>query len=65
MDIAAFLEVPVVAEGVEEEEQLRALKDMRCDLVQGYYFSPPVPPERFGKLIEKELQEKGDWHDNH
>ena len=65
MDIAAFLEVPVVAEGVEEEEQLRALKDMRCDLVQGYYFSPPVPAERFGELIEKELQEKGDWHDNH
>ena len=65
MDIAAFLEVPVVAEGVEEEEQLRALKDMRCDLVQGYYFSPPVPAERFGELIEKELREKGDWHDNH
>ena len=59
MDIAAFLEVPVVAEGVEKEEQLRLLKAMGCDIVQGYYFSPPVNAERFGELIEKELRKSG------
>jgi EAL domain-containing protein (putative c-di-GMP-specific phosphodiesterase class I) len=30
------------------------LKDAGCDLVQGYYFSRPVPPEEFEKFIETE-----------
>ncbi len=55
LEISEFLEVPVVAEGVEEEKQLLTLKKMGCDIVQGYYFSPPVPAERFGGLIKKEL----------
>ena len=56
MDIADFLNVSVVAEGVEEEEQFSALKEMGCDIVQGYYFSPPVNAEKFGKLIEDEVR---------
>lgn len=44
IDIADYLEVPVIAEGVETLEQLEALKAMGCDLVQGYYFSKPIPP---------------------
>lgn len=47
IDIANYLKVPVIAEGVETEEQLRALKNLGCDFVQGYYFSRPVPPEEF------------------
>ena len=58
MDIAEFLDVPVVAEGVEEEEQLNVLRKMGCDIVQGYYFSPPLPAERFGELINQECQGK-------
>ena len=66
MDIAKYLEVPVVAEGVEEEPQLNALKEMGCDIVQGYYFSPPLPPQRMTELIEKECNDKGgENHDNH
>lgn len=45
MDIAEFLDVPVVAEGVEEEEQYATLKDMGCEMIQGYYFSKPVPAD--------------------
>ncbi len=56
LDIAKFLNVPVVAEGVEEESQLSALKKIGCDLVQGYYFSKPVPPDQFERLIEKEVK---------
>ena len=37
IDIADYLHVPVVAEGVETEEQYLTLKAMGCDLVQGYY----------------------------
>ena len=65
MDIAGFLKVPVVAEGVEEEAQLTALREMGCDIVQGYYFSPPLPAERFGELIEKECQRRAENHDHH
>lgn len=65
IDIAGFLDAAVVAEGVEEEEQLKALKKMGCDIVQGFYFSPPLPAERFGELIEKELKEReGSYADN-
>ena len=60
MDIAEFLDVPVVAEGVEEEEQLNVLRQMGCDIVQGYYFSPPLPAERFGELIRQECQRRGE-----
>ena len=54
IDIADYLHVPVVAEGVETEEQYLVLKAMGCDMVQGYYFSKPVPPEDFDRfLIER------------
>ena len=55
LDIARYLKLRVVAEGVETEGQLKLLKDAGCDLVQGYYFSRPVPPEDFEKLIEREM----------
>ncbi|MBR3016950.1 MAG: amino acid permease [Clostridia bacterium] len=51
IDIADYLHVPVVAEGVETEEQYRELKAVGCDLVQGYYFSKPVPPEAFRRFL--------------
>ncbi len=56
LDIAKFLQVPVIAEGVETEEQLLLLKERGCDIIQGYYFSKPVPPEEFTTFIERELQ---------
>ena len=56
LDIARYLKVPVVAEGVETEAQLKMLKGAGCDLVQGYYFSRPLPPEEFERLIVKEQQ---------
>jgi len=53
IDIAEYLGVPVIAEGVETLEQMQALRRMGCDYVQGYYFSKPVPPEDFGRFIEE------------
>lgn len=55
LDIAKYLGVPVVAEGVETEEQLKLLRDAGCELVQGYYFSKPLPAEEFEELIKKEI----------
>ena len=47
LGIAANLKVPVIAEGVETESQLRLLKSLGCTLVQGYYFSRPLHPSDF------------------
>lgn len=60
INIARLIEVPVIAEGVETEEQMEFLKAIDCDIIQGYYFSRPVPAEEFDKLIEKEIE--GDDH---
>lgn len=51
LDIANSLRVPVVAEGVETENQVRLLKKMGCALVQGYYFSQPLPADEFEKAV--------------
>lgn len=40
----------VVAEGVETAEQLRAVRDLGCEAVQGYYFSPPVADREIAEL---------------
>ena len=49
--IADLLEVPIIAEGVETKEQMELLKSLGCEVIQGYYFSKPVPPEEFEKFI--------------
>ena len=56
--IAKFLKIPSVAEGVETESQLNTLKDMGCKIIQGYFFSKPVPPKDFVPFIEKELERR-------
>ncbi len=55
LEIARFLKVPVIAEGVETSEQYLLLKNAGCDIIQGYYFSKPVMPAEFGQLIEKNI----------
>ncbi len=53
VDIARYLKVPVIAEGVETEKQLQLLKNVGCSLVQGFYFSRPLPPDQFEAAILK------------
>lgn len=49
MDIADWLGTETVAEGVETKEQMEILRGLGCDMVQGYYFSKPLPAEEFEK----------------
>ena len=50
--LAASFEVPTIAEGVETAEQVSVLKLMGCDIIQGYYFSRPIPADEFEKFIK-------------
>ena len=44
----------VTAEGVEDAQMLEVLTRLGCDFVQGFYFSCPVPPERFAAYADAE-----------
>jgi diguanylate cyclase (GGDEF)-like protein len=46
------LNLRVVAEGVETQEELAFLRSHQCDEAQGYYFSRPVLPQQFARLLE-------------
>ena len=46
------LDMKVVAEGVEDKEQLDFLKHNECDMIQGFLFSEPVPQDKYEKIIQ-------------
>lgn len=48
--MAKWLNMPVVAEGVERIEQVEFLRSIGCEYVQGYYFAKPMPVEEYEKL---------------
>lgn len=51
--LAKQLGLKVTAEGVENLEQLTILKEMECDIAQGYHFSKPVPKEKIDEMLNK------------
>lgn len=48
------LKLKVLAEGVENSEQLELLRERGCDLVQGYYFSEPLPARNVTSYLERD-----------
>jgi EAL domain-containing protein (putative c-di-GMP-specific phosphodiesterase class I) len=55
VSLAHGLNLKVVAEGVETEAQVEALRVLGCDQYQGYYCSPAVPPAEFEELIRAQM----------
>ncbi len=51
--MARSMEFKVLAEGVERQEQLDVLKELGCDLYQGYFTSKPVPADEFVTLLKQ------------
>lgn len=58
VQLAQSLDLGVVAEGIEERESARALREMKCELAQGFHFAGPEPSEIAGRHVEK-----GGWVD--
>ena len=54
------LGLTVIAEGVETKAQLRSLTDNDCDLIQGYYFSKPIPEAELFEFISQKIV-AGKW----
>lgn len=57
LELSYNLGIHTVAEGIETEEQLALLRETKCDMIQGYYFSKPLPVTDFEKFwTENEKQ---------
>ena len=55
LELAKVLQVSSIAEGVETEEEYRLLRGMGCDIIQGFYFCCPLPPDAFEEFLKKHL----------
>jgi EAL domain-containing protein (putative c-di-GMP-specific phosphodiesterase class I) len=51
MDMAAALDLQSIAEGIEDPEQLAVVRELGCELGQGYLFSRPVPACEISALL--------------
>lgn len=53
IQLGKSLDLSVVAEGVENEEQVAFLKTSQCDLIQGYYYYKPLDPEAIAEILKQ------------
>lgn len=55
IELAHFKQMRVVAEGVEKKEQLDFLRTLECDIIQGFYFSKPIPYKELIEYYKREV----------
>lgn len=55
VELTRELDKKVVCEGVETESQAEYLRNIRCDVAQGYLYARPMPMNEFENLLDKEL----------
>ncbi|VYU72722.1 Cyclic di-GMP phosphodiesterase Gmr [Eubacterium limosum] len=58
ISLAKWLNLKVVAEGVETEQQVQALKSMDCNYAQGYYYARPMPHDDFKNYLKQYISEQ-------
>ncbi|QVK17655.1 EAL domain-containing protein [Mycoplasmatota bacterium] len=54
-NIANKLNLKVIMEGAESKEQINYLKSIGCNLIQGFYYSPPLTKDEFYKHLQRTL----------
>ena len=59
VDLAHVLDLTAVAEGIEEPEQWQRLRELGCELGQGFFFARPVPAEEIWQLIGGATEARG------
>lgn len=52
------LEAQTVCEGIETEEDIQIMKEIKTYIAQGYYFSKPIPQEEFEKILDRQEEIK-------
>lgn len=53
ISLSKSLNLSIVAEGVETRQQARLLRELQCDYIQGYYYSPPIPEGEILAFLEQ------------
>lgn len=59
LGLARHFEVDVVAEGIESHQTVEQLRSLECEIGQGFYFSRPLPPDRFAAWLETQEGGRG------
>ena len=57
VDLAHILDAYVVIEGVQDEKQVQMLTQMGADAIQGYFYSRPLPADKYQEFLEDNLFE--------
>jgi diguanylate cyclase (GGDEF)-like protein len=60
VDMGHHLQLGVVAEGIENEQQLMSLREHRCNVGQGYFFSKPLPPVQVERLFNQTFMKRSE-----
>ena len=55
IEMSKKLNMKTVAEGVETQNQAKLLRDMGCDIAQGYYYAKPITEEEYRSLLERDF----------
>ena len=61
IELAHHFGVAAVAEGLEDVADIRAVRDMGCDVGQGYYFARPMPKSKFIALLGESAATRRHW----
>ena len=56
ISLGHIMGLDVISEGVEEDEQIKTLKEIGCDYIQGYVWGRPLPPEEAQKIVLESLK---------
>ena len=58
VEFAHRFNVSAVAEGIETKGEFETLRDLGCDMAQGYFFARPMPKDKFAKMVLEHTKQK-------